>query len=422
MTATGERSLPYGGGHLVVPASVPDFAWNWSAPLAAAPLDATAIGACLDEADFGGYLAGAQRVCILIPDATRTARSDLFLPPMFERLRRVAPSATVDLVLATGTHPAPANDDADRLLGSLRGELLPRQHDCRTASFIDVAVSESGNVLQIDRRVYEADRIVLGGRVGNHYFAGFSGGPKALLPGVASLQTILGNHRQTLVDTGHWNPLARNGHLENNPIHREMRLLFAAVADRAFIVNTIVDAAENVSSCHAGPSLEVHRDATERLRSQVAYRPSAPVDVLIASAGGTPHDASMMQALKTPANWHGCVRDGGALIWLAQMSPERLEGFLQWSSHTDDDGLRRAAVDAYALFAHNTVLLRSIARRVSLIIVSSLPGDTVRKLGYVPASSLEHAVSLASNVVGDNGRWAAVHHGNLGYVENEDHG
>ena len=351
-----------------------------------------------------------QRVAILMPDATRIARSDLYLPALMQVLGQ----QQVELFLATGTHPAVDTGDRRDLLGDLAGTVQPIQHDCRTAQFTHLGETSYGNAIRINSRVVQADLIILTGRITNHYFAGFSGGPKALLPGVAAYETVLNNHKMVLDGAGKPNKKTINGKLHNNPVHQEMHQAAAKLPHEPYVLNTIVDRHGALAHLYAG-GLEVHAKGCRQAQQDSCTRIEQPYDVAIVSCGGRPYDRSFMQALKAPLNWSAAVKTGGILIWVADCSTQRLDRFVDWFSE-DPDQLAKRAIQRYELFAHNTILLRQLQKHCDVALVSPLDANTVEGMGFAPFAHLEDAVDYAQTKLGTGARSVVVPDGNITYA------
>jgi nickel-dependent lactate racemase len=376
-----------------------------------AALDRARIASALRATGLHGLARRAARVAVLVPDGTRLAGADRYLPALAEVLGEAGVSpGRVELVLATGTHP-PAGEVP-------RAEGLPeaRRHDCRDpAALVEVGRTRSGNRVLLSRAVVEADLVVLTGRITNHYFAGFSGGAKALLPGVAGLETIVRNHRRALDAEGRRDPRATNGRLGGNPVREEMEEALALLARPAFLLDTIVDDDGAVADLCLGDPAGFEAGCA---RADAACRHVIPraFDVVVAGCGGAPGDASLMQALKAPCNVAPAVREGGVLVWVAACGPSRLEGFERWLSIPELPALRSAVVRDYDLFGHNAIQLRELAAARTLVLVSPLPPERVRRMGFEPAADLATALRRAEAVAGRSARCLVVENANNRHV------
>lgn len=383
---------------------------------AGAALDVGAVARTLRAGGLDRAARGARRVSILIPDATRVARSDVYVPAVLEVLGRAGVERSgARVVLATGTHAAVGLEDRAALLGPAGEDLEVTQHDCRDAAGLSaIGRTASGNEVALSRAALDADLVVLTGRVTNHYFAGFSGGPKALLPGVAAFETVLRNHRKVLDAAGRPDPRAANGRIDENPVHREMREVAALVRVPLFLANSVVAVGEIVDF-FAGPLEETHRRACSRADGLCRAPLGGTFDVVVASCGGHPGDGSLMQAIKTPIGWGPAVRDGGALVWVAGCGREGLDAFRRWLALPDAAAISAAAVRDYDLRAHNAVLLRRVAERCRLILVSPLAETDAGALGLEWAPDLGQAIAAVAEAVDPSARCLVVDQGNATY-------
>ena len=192
---------------------------------------------------------GKQKIVILASDHTRPVPSQVIMPLMLEEIREGNPDADITILIATGCHRGSSKEELIRKFGA---EIVEREkiaiHDCgRTEDMVSLGTLPSGGELVINRLAAEADLLCAEGFIEPHFFAGFSGGRKSVLPGVAGRETVLYNHCSAFIDS----PNARTGILEGNPIHEDM--LYAARAARlAFIVNVVINSRKEVVYAAAG--------------------------------------------------------------------------------------------------------------------------------------------------------------------------
>ena len=220
-----------------------------------------------------------------------------------------------------------------------------------------------------------------------HYFAGFSGGRKALIPGVAGFETIQRNHRLTLAPERGIHPAVAPCSLSENPVHLDM-LEAAAMVAPDFCLNTLLDTRGRMLGAVAGHWVRAHevgcREA-QRFRLVV----DEPVDLLITSSGGLPHDCNFMQSIKAVLNLQSIVRPGGFVLWIAQAAGGMHPGFLEWAAIRDDAELDRAVREDYSLTGHNAIMLRRLSRNAQVSLVSDLPRDEVERIGFRAVDSVQ---------------------------------
>jgi nickel-dependent lactate racemase len=307
---------------------------------------------------------GVRSVAVMVPGKDRVAAVGDCLPVLLDELNAAGvPDEAVTAFLATGTHVKHTPAEAAVLLGPEAADRIRWvQHDCDgLAGLRSVGTTSRGNEVLINAAVLDADLKVLTGRIIPHYFAGFGGGRKALIPGVASTETIKRNHRLTLATDRGIHPRVKPCSLRGNPVHLDM-LEGARLVGPAFVLNTVLDTGHRLTAAFAG-ELEAAHEAgcaeAERLHKVTAR---APFDAVITSAGGAPYDCNFMQALKALFDVQEVVRPGGAVLCAAQCPQGMKEGFRRWARLASDDELERAVRARYDLTGHNSIMLRRLLR------------------------------------------------------------
>jgi nickel-dependent lactate racemase len=323
------------------------------------------------------------------------------------------PDESIAVFLADGTHEQHLQSDIEALLGAeLAARIRCLGHDCRKDEVVELGTTSYGTPVSFNRRVLESEVKILTGRIVPHYFAGFSGGRKALVPGVAGFPTILANHRLTLDPERGIHPGVRLCSLRQNPVHLDM-VEGARLAQPDFCLNTLMDAEDRMVSAVAGDFEAAHEEGCRQALGMLRLVLDEPVDVLITSAGGTPYDDNFMQSLKAVFNVQEVVRPGGTILWVAECSRGINPGFLSWASVESDAELDQSVRERYALTGHNSLMLRQLIRRVEVGLWSTLPSDTVQKLGVHPIASLEEGLSWIRQRHPRGFTYAVVPHANV---------
>ena len=260
-------------------------------------------------------LAKGKRSCvIIISDHTRPVPSRDIIPNMLSELREGSPEIEVTLLVATGFHrPTSTKELKEKLGREIMDQCSIVVHDCRDASKnIIIGTLPSGAPCVIDRLAAEAELLIAEGFIEPHFFAGFSGGRKSVLPGVADQITVLGNHCSRFIDS----PFARTGILDGNPIHEDM-LAAAEMARLAYIVNVVIDEDKKTVAAFAGNFRTAHRRGCDYM---LDYFKVAPVwaDVVVTSNGGAPLDQNLYQCVKSMTAAEASCREGGVIILCAE--------------------------------------------------------------------------------------------------------
>ena len=256
-------------------------------------------------------LAKGKKSCVvIISDHTRPVPSKDILPEMFAELEAGSPGISITLLVATGFHRPTTTAELEAKLGS---EIMARAkvvlHDSRNPdSNVRVGTLPSGAPCVIDRVAADAELLVSEGFIEPHFFAGFSGGRKSVLPGVADQVTVLGNHCSKFIDS----PNARTGKLDGNPLHEDM-VAAAKFAKLAFIVNVVIDEAKKTVAAFAGDPYAAHRTGCDFL---LGYAKVAPkfADIVITSNGGAPLDQNLYQCVKGMTAAEATCNPGGVII------------------------------------------------------------------------------------------------------------
>ncbi len=259
---------------------------------------------------------GKASCTIIISDHTRPVPSRDILPPMLEALRQGNPEIQVTLLVATGFHRPTTTAELEAKLGP---EIADKErilvHDAfDPASNVQIGILPSGAPLVIDRAAVETDLLIAEGFIEPHFFAGFSGGRKSVLPGVCDKTTVLGNHCGAFIAS----PYARTGILEGNPLHRDM-IAAAEMAKLAFIVNVVIDDSKKTVAAFAGDFRLAHAAGVAFLRPYCQV-PAVPGDIVITSNGGAPLDQNIYQCVKGLTAAEASAKENAVLILCAGLA------------------------------------------------------------------------------------------------------
>jgi len=417
---TEHFSLPYGPGWLAL--SLPEEAEvqvlrpnTRKVNASATELIVKALGSPIGSPPLSEIARGKKSAAILIPGKARRVGTRQYVPWLIEELQRGGiPSKGIEIVLADGTHTQHVAADMLDLLGEeLVAAVSYWGHDCRDESELrELGTTSFGTPVTFNRRVLDAEVRVLTGRIVPHYFAGFSGGRKALLPGVAGFRTIVANHRRTLAPDRGLHPRARCCVLDGNPIHEDM-VEAARLARPDFCFNTLLDDQHDWVGAVAGDVEQAHQAGCRQAKEMFQVRVAEPFDVVISSAGGLPYDGNFMQALKAAFNVREIIRPGGIFLWISECGEGIHPGFLHWAEYACDQEMEDAIRDNYALTGHNSLMLRQFIRRADVGLYSSLAPDVVTKLGLRPVTSPEDAMAWVRQRFPHRFRCAVVPHANV---------
>lgn len=346
-----------------------------------------------------------EKIAVVIPDLTRRAAVDVYLPLLTSRLLSAGISPDdIDIVVALGIHRPLEDGELRKLVGGqVWGRFRVVNHDPDTkGANVDLGITERGIPVQINRMVAAADRVILTGGIAYHYFAGYGGGRKTFLPGVASRHSCETHHRMVV----YWRRKELPGSmapgiLDDNPVHLEM-LQACSFAPPIFLFNVVTDPRGRIIGAFSGDLQAAHNEACRMHDNFYRREITSPFELVIASAGGYPKDINFVQAHKGLYGAHMPVEEGGVVVLLAQCR----EGagnrdMFSWFSRcrSEEDWLRELDTD-YQINAQTAFSTWLRVRRAHTILVSHLDPAEVRKMGMIPAGSVQQALSEAKAILG----------------------
>ena len=255
---------------------------------------------------------GKRNIVIISSDHTRPVPAHILMPEMLKRIRSTNPKAHITILVATGFHRASTYDELVEKYGK---EIVDKEdiviHSAFTSECLSVGHLPSGGNCFINKVAVDADLLISDGFIEAHLFAGFSGGRKAVLPGIASDKTIQANHSGAFIS----HKMSRSGSLEYNLVHKDM--VYAAKAVKlAFIVNVTLDERGKIDACFSGDPIKAHEEGCRFLLERYSF-PSPNADIAISSNGGYPLDQNLYQAVKGMTVAEAATVKGGIIIMVA---------------------------------------------------------------------------------------------------------
>jgi nickel-dependent lactate racemase len=340
-----------------------------------------------------------DRVVIVTSDITRYTASEIYLPLLVERLNRQGiPDSSIEILIALGIHRKQSEHEHERIVGPLYKRIRVIDHDCdHQAGLMVVGRTSNGIEVSVNRRAMEADRLILTGVIGFHYFAGFGGGRKALLPGIASRQACMASHFSVLNPEpgGGKNPLAATGNLEGNPVHQAM-LEACAMVPPAFILNTVLAPDKRIMAAFCGPWRETHEAGCRFYGERFSFPLADRADLVVVSCGGFPKDINLIQAHKSMEYASQALREGGVMILLAECRDGFGNAtFFNWFRHKRLDEFEAALRQQYEINGQTAYSMLMKAQRFQIILVSLFPEQQAEQMGMVAAHSLDEALARA---------------------------
>ncbi len=349
--------------------------------------------------------AAARTAAVVVSDVTRPCPSHRILPALLEELSPLRPEQ-ISILFALGGHRPHSPEEQVRLVGEEVARSGVRLLDLETSRCRPVGTTSRGTRLEVFEPYLDADLRVCVGNIEYHYFAGFSGGAKAVVPGLCSYAAISDNHSMMLA------PTARAGIMEGNPVREDIDEA-AEMIGIDFILNVLLDEEKRIWHAVAGHFLAAHRAGAEIYDRRCDLRIAEAADVVIASPGGRPKDINLYQAQKTLDNVSGAVKDGGVIVLVARCP----EGFGQRVFEEWMTGMGRPQVlidrirREFVLGGHKAAAVAGLLDRADVYLVSEFPDDVVRSMCMTPFSSVDEAVAAALARAGDSARCLVVPHG-----------
>lgn len=256
---------------------------------------------------------GKKDIVLISSDHTRPVPSHIITPIILRRIRSVNKTARIRILVATGFHRPSTREELISKYGKeiVENEEIVMHISTDDSSMVKIGQLPSRGDCIINRIAAEADLLLAEGFIESHFFAGFSGGRKSVLPGIASYKTIMANHSGEFIDSSN----SRTGNLTDNPIHNDM-VYAAAKANLAFIVNVVLDGDKKIIGSFAGDMVEAHKVGCNFVK-EIARVKKIPCDIAVSTNGGFPLDQNIYQAVKGMTAAEATNKDGGVIIMVA---------------------------------------------------------------------------------------------------------
>jgi nickel-dependent lactate racemase len=339
----------------------------------------------------------AQKILIIVNDITRPTPYQIILPPLLNELEEIGVNKEdIKFIIATGIHRGNSKEELSNIFGEdLISTYKFINHNADSPDLRYLSKLKSGNELWINSIVSEADFIITTGVIVPHYFAGFSGGRKSILPGICGRKTIEVNHSKMI------HPTSRAGNLKDNPVHQEMQEAAEKVGVD-FNINVVINENHKIIEIVAGGLFESWQKGVEICKKIYLYPIERKAEVVIASAGGYPKDINVYQAQKALDNAYQAVKPGGTIILLAECTEGYGEPiFERWikEAESPEDIIKRIK-KKFILGGHKAYSIARVVKEVEVILISSLPKEKACKLFFIPMRNISQAIDYIKNKYG----------------------
>ena len=351
-------------------------------------------------------LHAGETVAIVTSDLTRPMPTSLVMPPLLEELYAAGiRKEDITLVFALGSHRGHTAEEQRKLAGEQAYHEI-RCLDSDPADCLCLGRTRRGTPAEITRVVAEADRRICLGNIEYHYFAGYSGGAKALMPGVSTRTAIQSNHR-LMVEAG-----AVAGRLDGNPVREDLEEA-AALCGADFIVNVVLDEHKEIVRTVAGEVTAAHRAGCAFLDKMYLSPIPGKADIVLVSQGGAPKDLNLYQTQKALDNAGQAVKEGGVVILVGACREGFGEAvFEEWMTRSPSpDYILQRIQEDFQLGGHKAAAIALVLAKAEIYLVSQLPPSVVRSIFMQPYDSAQRALNDAFAKRGRNAKVLVMPYG-----------
>ena len=353
---------------------------------------------------------GKKKVVLVTSDHTRAVPSKLTLPILLKEIREGSPDADITILIATGLHRPTTEEEQRRMFGD---EIVDNEKIAINKAFQDedfdfVCPLPSGAELWVNKLALDCDLLITEGFIEPHFFAGFSGGRKSILPGICNAATVNENHSYKAISS----PYSTTGVLEHNPIHEDM-IYAARKVNVQFILNVALNGEKKVVAAFAGDLEQAHAEGVKFVR-ELAQCPSITGDIVITSNGGYPLDQNLYQSPKAVATAEACCKDGGVIIMCAScfdgMGGTNFEKLIVKGS-VDEIDAYLSKIPPKETIAEQwcaQIYSRILKKHKVILVTTYLDHELVRKANLIPASSPDEALEMAYGMMGKDARVVVI--------------
>ncbi len=336
-----------------------------------------------------------EKIAIITSDISRPMPSRIAMPAVLEEIEKANCNLDdVTIVFALGSHRGHTEEEKRYLVGNAVFEKV-KCIDSDGNDVIHLGTTKAGTPVDVFSVVAKADRVICMGNIEYHYFAGYSGGAKAIMPGVSTHDAIQANHSMMV------NEAAHAGKIEGNPIREDIDSV-AEFCKIDFIVNVVLDEHKQIIKAVAGDYIKAHRVGCAFLDNLYKKNIKERADIVIVSPGGYPKDLNLYQAQKGLDNSKHAVKDGGIVILVASCK-EGLgqKTFERWMTTSESvDFMAEEIGRHFELGGHKAAAIAMVMQKADVYLVSDLEPDFARSMFFTPFSTLEDAYKAAQEKLG----------------------
>lgn len=338
-----------------------------------------------------------DKICIITSDITRPMPSYKVLPQLIKRLNDAGVhDHDITIVFALGSHRSHTKEEKIVLVGENIFSKI-KCIDSDMTKCVNVGTTSYGTPIDVFDVVAHADKRICLGNIEYHYFAGYSGGAKAIMPGVSSRQAIQSNHSKMVLET------ARAGKIKDNPVRQDIEEITNHISVD-YLLNVVLDNNKKIIGAFAGNVKAAHREGCKFLDSVYLCPIEEKADIVIASPGGFPKDINLYQAQKALYNAGQAVKEGGVIVLIASCKEGLGESvFEKWiMNSTTPDKMISDIESKFELGGHKAAAIAMIKKKADIYLISDLDDKIAGKIFMTPFKKIEEAISSAINKKGKN--------------------
>jgi nickel-dependent lactate racemase len=358
---------------------------------------ARAIANPVSSAPLRKVLEGAESLVIVVSDKTRLTGARTVLPVLLDAANDAGvPDAGITVLFACGTHSMHTEKERREIVGDgIAARVKLVDHDCRADDLVSVGTTPAGTRVRVNRLANEADRLVLTGAVQFHYFAGFGGGRKSVLPGICAEDTIIRNHAFTVSPEGGRNPNCRPAKVDGNELSEDMTEA-ARLVSPDFLVNVVLNGKREIAGVFAGDWEKAFAEACGTVAANFTVTIGEHADLVIASPGGYPKDINYIQSHKAYDNAFYAVKPGGVVILAAEcregLGNTILAEYLAVPSIEEHE---KKLEKHFQISGHTALAHKLKARAVNTIVITGMDDEETALLGVERAADMTGALEKA---------------------------
>ena len=373
-----------------------------------------ALGQPIGARPLQEWIKSDDRVCIAFTDITRATPNDRIIPWLLEHLRHV-PREQIILLNSLGTHRPNTKAELENLLTPqvVRDYQVLNHEPENPAALVQFGTTRDGTPALINRHFAEASVRIVTGFIEPHFFAGFSGGPKGIMPGVAGLETVMSNHGARNIG----DPKSVFGVTVGNPIWEEMRDIALRVGP-SFLLNVTLNEQRAITGVFAGHLLDAHKVGIEFVRRSAMQKVKSPFDIVVTTNSGYPLDLNLYQGVKGMSAAARIVQERGTIILACECSEGVPSGSpldkLLRSASSPEEMLTMLATPGFVRPEQWQAQIQAlIQRKAEVLVHSSLPDEVIRAAHLTPCHDIGAAVRERMLKLGPDARVAVLPQGPL---------